>query len=705
MKHSLAILFAIVVSAVLALPAAVAQKAEQADVQLKAAIKKEVVDGDLKGAIERYQQIITKFGSDRPVVAKALVRMGQCYEKLGEAQTSEARKAYERVVREFADQKDAAEQARTLLAAGTRGRAAQAGASEEQLWVLNENPRPAPGRPSLDGRYVPYTDIAGQRVKLHDLLTGENRVIVERESGFFFGAPVISPDNRQIAYTRFRRPPLAGTDFELRVAAIDGSGTKVLAGDKENGAVALAWSPDGRHILARLGNSAAGIVLQLVPVAGGSVRVLTTGGEDSNGCLSPDGKYIVTYPVGTRAGRAPGGLKLRSADGGPALTLLDSPARNWAPFWAPDGRHIVFLSDRTGTTALWSVRMNGIRPVGEPELVRSNAESMTPLGFTRDDSFYYQRVRPYQQDVYVADLDPEAARAVSQPQRINQRAVGQSGLGVAWSPDGRSIAYTRESGGSTIAVVLRSDETGEERELVPAPPLGQGASMVGLEWFPDGRTLLARIQSRDGRSQVLQIDVQRGQATVLTERSATGETTRNPAASHGGKALLYVQSAGTLGKDDRINLLMRRDLDTGETKELHRSNRYIESPSFSPDGGEVLFQGSYPGLNTMSLLIMPAAGGAIRELYRSKDWMSANIWTSDGRRVLFSPVSKSDRQPILSISVEGGEPQPTGLSASIAYSMALRPDGRRIAFVTGEGGADEIWVVRNLLPAAQSPRK
>jgi len=27
----------------------------------------------------------------------------------------------------------------------------------------------------------------------------------------------------------------------------------------------------------------------------------------------------------------------------------------------------------------------------------------------------------------------------------------------------------------------------------------------------------------------------------------------------------------------------------------------------------------------------------------------------------------------------------------------LRPDGRRIALVSGEGGADEVWVIRNLL--------
>ena len=55
--------------------------------------KKEMVDGDLKGAIDLYERILAQFSSsDRAAVAKALVRMGQCYEKLGSA---EARKAYD----------------------------------------------------------------------------------------------------------------------------------------------------------------------------------------------------------------------------------------------------------------------------------------------------------------------------------------------------------------------------------------------------------------------------------------------------------------------------------------------------------------------------------------------------------------------------------------------------------------------------------
>ena len=53
---------------------------------------------------------------DRAVAAQALLRMGQCYEKLGAAESAEARKAYGRVVVEFADQPPIAAQAKARLA-------------------------------------------------------------------------------------------------------------------------------------------------------------------------------------------------------------------------------------------------------------------------------------------------------------------------------------------------------------------------------------------------------------------------------------------------------------------------------------------------------------------------------------------------------------------------------------------------------------
>ena len=91
--------FVLIAVATLLAGVVAAQQTARPEVALQAAIRAETVDGDLKGAIEQYRKLSTN--SDRTVAAQALLRLGQCYEKLGSA---EARQAYERAVRDFADQ-------------------------------------------------------------------------------------------------------------------------------------------------------------------------------------------------------------------------------------------------------------------------------------------------------------------------------------------------------------------------------------------------------------------------------------------------------------------------------------------------------------------------------------------------------------------------------------------------------------------------
>ena len=74
---------------------------QTAGVLLQSGLYKEDVNGDLEAAIAIYERVLKDFPQDRTHAAKALLHIGLCYEKLGR---DEARKAYERVVREFADQ-------------------------------------------------------------------------------------------------------------------------------------------------------------------------------------------------------------------------------------------------------------------------------------------------------------------------------------------------------------------------------------------------------------------------------------------------------------------------------------------------------------------------------------------------------------------------------------------------------------------------
>lgn len=81
--------------------------------QLEAAIHREIVVGDLKGAMAQYQAVIRDSAS-KPAVGRALYRYARCLEKL--ERRTEAYNVYARVVKEFGDQPEAA-LTRTRLAA------------------------------------------------------------------------------------------------------------------------------------------------------------------------------------------------------------------------------------------------------------------------------------------------------------------------------------------------------------------------------------------------------------------------------------------------------------------------------------------------------------------------------------------------------------------------------------------------------------
>ncbi len=704
MKHTLASLLVVLAVAVYVLSPAIAQKGDQAEVQLKAAINKEVVDGDLKAAIEMYRQVAQS--ANRPVAAKALIRMGQCYEKLGDAQ---ARKAYEQVVREFGDQTEAVEQARALLSATGRTKQPESGITVQQKWVLPAGPPTEMRQPSPDGRYVPYTNSSRTRLFLHDFTTGTDRLVVESPAGSgFFGPPVISPDSKQIAYTRYARGggPRGGHDWELVVAGIDGSNPSVLLRDQQNWFQPRAWSRDGKLVLVTTPRGDLELSLVLVSIAGRSQRVLTTQGEYSSMSLSPDGRYVAAYRVSTTSGVLPGPLKLIPTDGGKEVLLFESTAKNLPPFWTPDGRSILFLSDRSGTTDLWSIGVSDGKPHGEPRLVRSSIGPVEPLGVTSDGSLYYKTGVNAQGDMFVSELDPATGLVLSKPERINGRYVGSAGFPADWSRDGRFLAYTRRdrleyNRSKIISIIIRSEATGEEREVFPVPAGAFNPSMPFpnvLKWFPDGRSLLATDFS--GTLVFRQMDVQTGQVKVLLDLSDKGKAVFAPNFSPDGKTLFYVASgAGHYSA-------MRRNLENGDERELYQlgeSVGSIDDLSLSTDGRQLALVQANMDDKTESLVIVPAEGGHHRELYRSKMSINQVEWTRDDRHLLLEGYPEpSSPGRVWSLSIAGGQPQPSTHETGLT---AVHPDGRRIAFSRRTGGNEEVWVIKNLLSAPKAAPK
>jgi tetratricopeptide (TPR) repeat protein len=89
------------------------QRQSDPEAQLVAAIHEEMVAGNPASAIEQYKSIVTQNGVSRAVAAAALLRIGECQEKLGRSE--EARATYLRLIKQYGDQSGVAAQAREQL--------------------------------------------------------------------------------------------------------------------------------------------------------------------------------------------------------------------------------------------------------------------------------------------------------------------------------------------------------------------------------------------------------------------------------------------------------------------------------------------------------------------------------------------------------------------------------------------------------------
>jgi Tol biopolymer transport system component len=651
-----------------------------AEVQLKAALHKEQVEGDLKGAIEQYKKIVAQPGAGRATVATALLRMGQCYEKLGNA---EARTAYERLVRDFGDQAEIVAQARVRLAA-LAGRGGAGGLVTRRVLADASD---VYGILSADGKYIRGIDWPTGDVVQFEVASGQTSRITNiggpgaRISYSQYRFQVFSRDGKQIAYDS-RTGWNNGMIPQLRIRNLDGSGLRTLysgKNEKDPYIVPLDWSPDAGSILAyriREPNNE----LTLISTADGSVRVLRTINAEprliKNASFSPDGRFVAFSSVGE--GSPPhSDVFLMTADGRNQVVVARHPAEDQLLRWTPDGRGLVFLSDRSGTWDIWTVHITGGKQQGEPELLKKDFgyHVWGVLGLAPDGSFYY-KTDTSSGRLYTGEVDLETGKVLVPPAPVTTRYSDPMSW-LTWSPDGRNLLYLSKRGpvgaGNNI-LTIRSAATGEERFL--SPPLHW---LNFISWAPDGRSVIALGFTATGLG-AFRIDAETSEITTWEHVGLV------PRLCPDGKTLVFVPDGG--------KSIRKRNLDTGEESEVVKTGRMYYD--LSPDGREVVFQVD-GAVNTVSL-----NGGEPRELFRDLAQGYELRWTRDGRYIIVQALDTASSE-IWRVPAEGGTPLKLDLSVPDLGFFALHPDNRRFAFSVEED-KEELWVLENFLPVGRAAK-
>jgi Tol biopolymer transport system component len=654
-------------------------------VALKAAMDKEVVDGDLRGAIDAYKKIVDTPGVDRATAAQALVRMADCYQRLGDA---EARKIYERLVREFADQQEIASLAKTKL--GTPTLAVR---GDRAIWT-----GPAAdgfGTVSADGRYMTFTDWPhGAGLVLRDLQTGVDRTLTDESGTTQFS--VLSKSAREVAYQWF---PRAGGRPELRVVATAPNAVprSLYANDEVRDVAPFDWSSDGKWIAALGQRADRTVQIALVNAQSGELRVLQSLDWKApiKMFFSPDSRFVA-YDLPVSETTTDRHVYIMAIDGSTAADAVVHASRNVIMGWSPDGRNLLFSSDRGGKESLWAVAVRDGKPAGAAWLVQSDIASSWSMGVTASGTMFVWKssgglsVQTIGIDLPGAKLLPAQGTA---EQFIRSRGRPE------WSPDGKSIAFESctNLGGGPCTIYIWSLETGKSRELATRIKY---ANL--FRWSPDGRFLITFGSDFRGRTGIYRIDVATGESSAVLLSDDTHQPTAFVQWAADGRSIYYRQ------RDPRMLVLRQHDLASGAEREVLRIPAEPSLPAMSPDGGWLVYLRKDGGVKKM--MSVPLAGGEPRQIMtvNDPDSLYPTSWSSDSQQVLIAKIHDETVQDLWLAPVNGGSPRRIEgdvTSWTPDSFPRLSPDGKQVAFVRAAGKPGyEIWALESFRNALKADR-
>ena len=296
--------------------------------------------------------------------------------------------------------------------------------------------------------------------------------------------PAFSPDGNLIA---FRSDRDGGGIF---VMGATGESLRRLTDKGFN----PSWSPDGKQIVFSAEQTTNPAAIYSIPgsfvvdVASGTTRMLYDGLSVMQPAWSPGGHRVAFWT----AIRGQRDIYTVAASGDPKSVVpvtADAPT-DWNPVWSPDGRHLYFCSDRSGTMNLWRVPIDEEtgRRRGPVEPIRTPSTDAGLLSITRDGAFLVFASKQRYGEVRRISFDPATERLTAEAVPLLSGSMFVRH--IAPSPDGRLIAFTATAQNEDV-YVMSADGTGI-RQLT-----NDAARDRGVTWWPDGSRLVF-YSNRDG---------------------------------------------------------------------------------------------------------------------------------------------------------------------------------------------------------------
>jgi len=239
-------------------------------------------------------------------------------------------------------------------------------------------------------------------------------------------------------------------------------------------------------------------------------QILTRGeGRDRQPVYSPDGRRVVFSS--NRAGNLD--LWTLDLDDGNYRQLTDDAAQDWDPCFTPDGEEIVWSSDRSGHLEIWIASADGSN---SRQLSQDGVDAENPSVTGNDEWVVYWSANPEKQGMWKIRRDGSDAT----------KLLSGSILFAETSPDGRYAAYLSIETSELRNVIRFVDiEYGDEvpfRIEVPTPMGAQNMLFGRPRWLPDGSGIAYVGIDEQNRTGIYAQDFVPGSDTSATRRPLAG---------------------------------------------------------------------------------------------------------------------------------------------------------------------------------------
>jgi Tol biopolymer transport system component len=419
--------------------------------------------------------------------------------------------------------------------------------------------------------------------------------------------------------------------------------------------------------------------------AGRTIQINTTEGTWISLDVSPDGKTIAFDFLGD--------IYLLPITGGKAQPFTNGLAFDSHPKFSPDGKNILFISDRTGSENVWHFTLD---KKDSTQVTKDKAENYQSAEWTPDGEYIVVSKGRRNLKLYLHHKEGGGgAQLISKPDNLKV-------VEPAFGPDGRYIWYAQRTGAWSYNAQLPQYQLGVyDRETGDTETqTNRYGSAFTPTLSPDGKWLVYGSRYNDqtglvirdlktGEERWLAYPVQRDEQEsiaplgVLPAMSFTPDS-REVVASYGGKIWRIPVAGGTAIEipfevDTKLELGPKLEFKYPITDDKQMIVTQIRDGKVSPNGKQLAFT----ALNRLYVVDLP--NGTPRRISNFNFIEAMPAWSPDGSQLVWVTWEENTGGSLYKINFKAKGAKPVKLTSSPAVyaDPAWSYRQNRIVFLTG----------------------